>query len=83
MRGITLLGAVLVTVTAAVSADRPDREDETQTTVGQALFVRAAAERNRWRAHLIVWRGADFQARGRRSELSVSHCGRHRRSGHP
>jgi len=45
MRGITLLGAVLVTVTAAVSADRPDRGDETQTTVGQALFVRAAAER--------------------------------------
>ena len=41
--------------------DRPDREDPTQTVLGRALFVRAAAARNLWRAHVIVWRGDDFK----------------------
>jgi hypothetical protein len=40
--------------------DRPDREDPTQTVLGRALFVRAAARLNLWRAHVIVWRGDDF-----------------------
>jgi hypothetical protein len=55
------IGKASIETYALFAYDRPDREDETQTVVGHGLFVRAAAERNRWRAHVIVWRGQDFK----------------------
>jgi hypothetical protein len=41
--------------------DRPDREDESLNLLGQSVFMRLAAERRRWRGHVIVWRGEDFK----------------------
>ena len=38
----------------------PDRLDDSRTRVGLATFLRAAAERRHWRAHVIVFRGDDF-----------------------
>jgi hypothetical protein len=43
-----------------VSRNAPDREAPEQSTSGAAVFTRAAVERNRWRAHLIVWRSNDY-----------------------
>jgi hypothetical protein len=41
--------------------DRPDRAASSQRTLsGAGLFLRAAAEKNAWRGHVIVWRGNDF-----------------------
>ena len=40
--------------------DRPDRAAPLRTVEGKGMFVRAAAEKRRWRGHLIVWRGDDF-----------------------
>lgn len=38
----------------------PDREVMDQATSGAAVFSRAAVERDKWRGHLIVWRGNDY-----------------------
>ena len=38
----------------------PDRLDDSQTRSGLATFLRAAAEKNHWRAHAILFRGDDF-----------------------
>ena len=54
------MGEVSVEVLALASRDVPDREQPARTKSGAALFVRAAAERDGWRAHAIVWRGDDF-----------------------
>src|SRR5262245_37049733 len=41
--------------------DRPDRAAASRRTIsGAGVFVRAAAEKNGWRGHVIVWRGNDF-----------------------
>jgi len=37
----------------------PDRLDDSQTRSGLATFLRAAAEKNNWRAHAILFRGDD------------------------
>jgi hypothetical protein len=41
--------------------DRPDRAAATRRTIsGAGLFLRAAAEKNGWRGHVVVWRGDEF-----------------------
>ena len=40
--------------------DRPDRAAPERTVEGKALFVRGAIEKRLWRAHLLLWRGDDF-----------------------
>ena len=40
----------------------PDRADDARTRAGLATFLRVAAEKDRWRAHAIVFRGDDFLA---------------------
>jgi hypothetical protein len=41
----------------------PDRADSLLTRAGFATFLRAAAEKDRWRLHAIVFRGDDFITR--------------------
>ena len=63
LRGtVRTLDALSLEVFGLAAHDRPDRAVSSgkRTTSGAALFVRAAAERNGWRGHLIVWRGTDF-----------------------
>jgi hypothetical protein len=38
----------------------PDRLDDAKTRSGLATFLRAAAEKDNWRAHAILFRGDDF-----------------------
>jgi hypothetical protein len=38
----------------------PDREQLDRSTTGAAVFRRAAIEHDKWRGHLVVWRGNDF-----------------------
>lgn len=45
------------------SRNVPDRAEPLLTRAGFATFLRVAAERNRWRAHAIVYRGDDFLTR--------------------
>lgn len=40
--------------------DRPDRAAPARTVRGKGAFLRAAVETLCWRAHLIVWRGDNF-----------------------
>ena len=41
----------------------PDRERLASARNGLGTFLRVAAERSRWRAHGVIWRGDDFIAR--------------------
>lgn len=56
------LDALSLEVFGLAAHDRPDRADTSRqrTISGAGVFVRAAAEKNGWRGHLIVWRGNDF-----------------------
>jgi len=50
----------------------PNRADDSQTRAGLATFLRVAAEKDRWRAHAILFRGDDFlAAEGDPNYLSV------------
>ena len=50
----------------------PNRADDAQMRAGLATFLRVAAERDRWRAHAILFRGDDFlAAEGDANYLSV------------
>ncbi len=42
------------------SANQPNRAMPEAKVNGKAVFLRAAAEAQRWRGHLIVWRGDNF-----------------------
>jgi hypothetical protein len=42
------------------SKDKRDRENPQLTTSGHGAFVRLAAEKEGWRAHLILWRASNF-----------------------
>lgn len=58
----------------------PDRDAADRFVEGSAAFVRAAAARNGWRGHVIVWRSEDFikvegdpnYRAGRYAELGVT-----------
>jgi hypothetical protein len=45
---------------ALISRNVPDRARPDLSGDGAGFFSRAAAERDGWRAHLIVWRGRNF-----------------------
>ena len=59
-RPLARLDAVSLEVFGLVADDRPDRAAPLRTVEGKGVFVRAAAEKRRWRGHVIVWRGDDF-----------------------
>lgn len=55
-----------------LSRNVPNRAKPELTRDGLATFIRAAAERNRWRTHAIIYRGDDFLSReGDPNYLSV------------
>ena len=54
------LKAVSLEIFGLAAYDRPDRAVPSRTVQGKAVFVRVAAERRGWRAHVIGWRGDDF-----------------------
>lgn len=61
LRGRTArAGTLSLELFGAGSRSVPDRQRPDQRRRGKAFFGRAAAERDGWRAHLIVWRGQDF-----------------------
>ncbi len=50
----------------------PDRADPHATRAGFATFLRVSAEKERWRVHVIAYRGDDFITReGDRNYLSI------------
>lgn len=54
------------------SRNVPDRAEPRATRAGLATFLRASVEKNRWRAHAIIFRGDDFLTReGDPNYLSV------------
>lgn len=54
------------------SRNVPDRAEPSATRLGFATFLRASAEKSRWRVHAIVYRGDDFITReGDRNYLSI------------
>lgn len=58
----------------------PDRHDSSLTRAGLATFLRAAAEKDRWRAHAILYRGDDFiTGEGDSNYLSIRLDGTHYR----
>jgi hypothetical protein len=60
-RTLPTVGKASLEVYTLFSYDRPDRQQPDLTRRGKALFVRAAAERNEWRGHLLAWRGHVFK----------------------
>jgi hypothetical protein len=63
-RTLPTVGKSSVEVYTLFSYDRPDRERPELTVLGKALFVRAAAERDGWRGHVLGWVGKDFKHEG-------------------
>jgi len=59
-RRVTAIGRLSVELFALASKSVPDRERPDRDRSGRAFLGRLAAERDGWRAHLIVWRGRDF-----------------------
>jgi hypothetical protein len=59
-RPLAGLDAASLEAFALAAYDRPDRAAPLQTVEGKGVFLRAAAARQGWRGHLIVWRGDDF-----------------------
>jgi hypothetical protein len=59
-RTLRVVGDASLEAYALVSHHVPDRELEQRTTNGAGFFGRAAATKNRWRGHLLFWRGNDF-----------------------
>ena len=53
-------GTVTLELFGAGSRSVPDRQRPDQSRNGKAFLGRAAAERDGWRVHLIVWRGRNF-----------------------
>jgi hypothetical protein len=61
---------------ALVSHHVPDREIAQRTRNGAGFFGRIAAIRDRWRAHLLFWRGDDFiKDEGDPNYLSITRNG--------
>jgi hypothetical protein len=59
-----------------VSSDTPDRERPELDRDGRAFFGRAAAETERWRGHILFWRGRQFITReGDQNYLSLRRNG--------
>jgi len=54
------VGIASLELLGLVSRAVPDRSRPDLSRDGVAFFGRAAAERDGWRAHLIVWRGRNF-----------------------
>ena len=52
--------SVSLEVYGLAAYDRPDRAVESATVRGKAVFLRASLQTRLWRAHLIAWRGDDF-----------------------
>jgi hypothetical protein len=54
-------GPTLISVDgyAVATKDEPDRANQSGSESGLGLFLRGAVQRDRWRAHAIVWRGRD------------------------
>ncbi len=55
------IGAASLELYTLFSHDRPDRQQPALTIRGKALLVRAAAERDNWRGHVLAWKGKDFK----------------------
>jgi hypothetical protein len=53
-------GSLSLELFGAAARSVPDRQKPDLDSKGPAFFGRAAAERNGWRAHVIVWRGRNF-----------------------
>lgn len=64
--GVTLsrptqrFGVISLDLLGLTSRYVPDRETAASSKSGAAVFARVAAERGRWRAHILFWRGNDF-----------------------
>lgn len=52
--------ALRVETLGLISRYVPDRERSDRFVEGSGMFARAAAERDGWRVHAIVWQGRDF-----------------------
>jgi hypothetical protein len=75
-RKVAQLDVASLEAYALVSHHVPDREVPQRTRNGAGFFGRAAAVKQGWRAHLIVWRGNDFiKDEGDSNYLSVRRNG--------
>jgi hypothetical protein len=54
------VGRLSLELFAVAGKSVPDRERPEHDRTGRAFLARLAAERDGWRAHLLVWRGRDF-----------------------
>jgi len=84
--GVIVRGHLLRSVTvrtevqAAVSRFVPDREAPGRTREGVGVFLRASAEHEPWRGHVIFWRGDDIvKDEGDPNYLSLRRDGRYHR----
>lgn len=59
-RPIAHLDTASLEAYAVASRHVPDRQARQRTRSGAGFFGRVAAVRDRWRAHLLFWRGDDF-----------------------
>src|SRR5271169_887874 len=57
---ITFLDKISAEAYVLFSKDKPDRASPQLTTSGHGAFFRFAAEKQGWRAHLILWRASNF-----------------------